>query len=68
MVANLIYSRCLFHVVYFPFCRASACLFSAVENAYDAVEIRSIDSDKSEFQVGVATFYLVVIATKLCCR
>jgi len=30
--------------------RASACLFSAVENAYDAVEIRSIDSDKSEFQ------------------
>eukprot|EP00794_Sanderia_malayensis_P009997 gene9997-11019_t len=30
--------------------RATACVFSALENAYDAIEIRSIDSDKSEFQ------------------
>eukprot|EP00795_Rhopilema_esculentum_P005879 gene5879-11206_t len=30
--------------------RASACLFSALENVYDAIEIRSIESDKSEFQ------------------
>ncbi|XP_078379649.1 high affinity cAMP-specific and IBMX-insensitive 3',5'-cyclic phosphodiesterase 8A-like isoform X4 [Oculina patagonica] len=31
--------------------RASSCLFSALENCHDAVEITSLDHDKSELQV-----------------
>ena len=38
--------------------RASACIFSALENVYDAIEIRSIESDKSEFQVCISFVFL----------
>ena len=34
------------------FFRATSCLFSAVEHAYDAIEIQCVDPDKPEFQVG----------------
>jgi len=30
--------------------RATSCLFSAVEHAYDAIEIQCVDPDKTEFQ------------------
>ena len=33
--------------------RATSCLFSAIENSRDAVEITSLDPDKSELQVEV---------------
>lgn len=35
--------------------RATSCLFSAIENCQDAVEITSLDHDKSELQVEVQT-------------
>ena len=46
-------------------CRASACLFSAVENVYDAIEIRGIEAEKSEFQVSFVTSHLLT-ALVLC--
>lgn len=33
--------------------RATSCLFSAIEHCQDAVEITSLDHDKSELQVEV---------------
>lgn len=33
--------------------RATSCLFSAIENSHDAVEITSLEPDKAEFQVEV---------------
>ena len=45
--------RTSFTVIVYLFDRASACIFSALENVYDAIEIRSIESDKSEFQVCI---------------
>lgn len=35
--------------------RATSCLFSAIENSHDAVEITSLEPDKAEFQVEVLT-------------
>ena len=35
--------------------QATSCLFSAIENCQDAVEITSLDHDKSELQVEVQT-------------
>ena len=33
--------------------RATSCLFSAIDNSHDAVDITSLDPDKAEFQVEV---------------
>lgn len=41
--------------------RATSCLFSAIENCHDAVEITSLDHDKPEFQVEVQTNNLYLI-------
>ena len=38
--------------------RATSCLFSAIDHCHDAIEITSLDPDKSEFQVEVQTHKL----------
>ena len=44
--------ECTAKMYFWFFFRATSCLFSAVEHAYDAIEIQCVDPDKPEFQVG----------------
>lgn len=41
--------------------RATTCLFSAIENSHDAVEITSLDPERAEFQVEVQKQFLSIL-------
>ena len=41
--------------------RATSCLYSAIENCHDAVEITSLDPEKSELQVEVKNNGLILL-------
>lgn len=44
-------------LVYDILFRGMSCLFSAVEHAFDAIEIQCVDSDRAEFQVCITYFF-----------